>query len=178
MDGVLTLARLKQHLRGLEAAELGEVILQLFEASSDNKRLLTALLEGDTRSLRAQVNREIDKAFGAGSRLPTLKTAGLRAALRQYARVASPEALLHAELDAVAAGIRCMAGFGDLEESVSRSLERLWVQALKRGLGLPEDEVPWTRLESLRHRSRGDGWGFSDEIEAAYQDVLAARAGR
>ncbi len=110
--------------------------------------------------------------------MPTLKTAGLRAALRQYARVASPEALMHAELDAVAAGIRCMAESGDLEESVSRSLERLWAQALKRGLGLPEDEVPWTQLESVRHRSQGSGWGFSDEIEAAYQDFLAAWAGR
>jgi len=174
MDGILTLARLKTHLRGLEAAELGEVIVQLFGASSANKRLLTALLEGDTRSLREQVDREIDKAFGVGSRPPSLKTANLRAALRQYARVAAPEALLHAELDAVAAGIRCMAEYGDLEESVSHSLERLWAQALKRCPGLLESEVPWNRLESLRQSSQNHGWGFSEEIEAAYQNFLAA----
>lgn len=66
----------------------------MFGASRDNKRLLTALLESDAASLREKMDREISKAFGSGPRLPTLKTAGLRAAL------------LYAELDVVAAGIR------------------------------------------------------------------------
>lgn len=163
----LSAAQLQKSLVELEAAELRELVGQLYSASTDNKRLLTALIGGDSGGLRVKVQQEIDKTFGTGQsrRSPTLRTAGARTALRQYARVAPPAALVHAELDFVEAGLACLNEYGEVSENVYSSLESMWQTLMKRCLSLPEEEVPWTRLRRVEASEQGYGFEFSEELE-------------
>ncbi|AZI41784.1 hypothetical protein EHF33_02660 [Deinococcus psychrotolerans] len=79
-------------MAGLEAAELRELVRQMYAASADNKRLLSALLEGDRSGLKIKVTQEIEKAFGTAQsrRWPSLKTGAARTALQHYAKFAPP----------------------------------------------------------------------------------------
>ncbi|TSA85637.1 hypothetical protein FNU79_09260 [Deinococcus detaillensis] len=151
----------------LEAAELRELVRQMYAASADNKRLLSALLEDDSSGLKIKVTQEIEKAFGTAQsqRCPSLKTGAARTALQHYAKFAPPAALVHAELDFVEAGLACMECYGDVSGSARSSLESMWQTLMKRCLSLPRDEIPWTRLRRVEANQEGCGWGFLEELE-------------
>lgn len=154
----------------LETAELIDVLVQLHAASSDNKRLLMAILENDTGALRAKLESEIQQAFGTGRRLPSMKTAGIRTALRHYAKLAPMVAVVHAELDIIDVGIECMSAYGEISESARNSLDSLWEAAMKRCLELEPQDIPWGRLKRIKQSQEGySSFSLSDELKEVEQ---------
>ncbi len=159
-------------LGDMDAPELRALIEDLFAASTDNKRLLTAKLEGDTSELLSKFQSELEKAFRVSGRLPTMKVGGAKKALGAYIKVAAPTQALDAELQYVEAGVRCLHAYGDWPENNYNSMEGVFEQALKRAAGLPRDQIPFERLRQLVKEADSFGYGFSDQLADLYGSFL------
>lgn len=100
----MTAAQLRKALDPMDAAELRELIQALYQASTDNKRLLTSKLEGDNSDLFEVYLRELEKCFDP--KKGELKVALARKALQNYLRVASPIETLQAKIHYIQAAQR------------------------------------------------------------------------
>lgn len=80
----------------MDEAELRELIEALYKASTDNKRLLAAQLEGDSSELLEAYVKVLQKCFDP--KKSELKVAPVRKALQNYLRVASPLEALQAKI--------------------------------------------------------------------------------
>ncbi|THF66035.1 hypothetical protein E7T06_21015 [Deinococcus sp. Arct2-2] len=160
----LTLTALRRSLQNMDAPELRGLIETLFQASTANKNLLTALLDNDTSGLRAKAEAEIARAFHLGKRTPTLKTSGALAAIAAYAKVASPLEVLTLQLQFVQAGMECWNGFGG-PDSLLDSLSSMWESALKRAGELPSDMLPWAQLEAVNSLLTDFGIGGLEALD-------------
>ncbi len=168
----LSKTNLRNRLEDMDAPELRVLIEDLFTASTDNKRLLTAKLEGDTSELLSKFQSELEKAFRASGRLPTMKVGGAKKALSAYVKVAAPAEALDAELQYVEAGVRCLHAYGDWPENNYNSMEGVFEQALKRAATLHPEQIPFKRLEQLVRKADHFGYGFSDQIKSLYRRFL------
>ncbi|CAM4140360.1 hypothetical protein [Deinococcus marmoris] len=168
----LTLTQLRKTVAEMDAPELQGLIEELFKANVTNKRLLTALLEGDSSDLLAKLDSELLKAFRDEGRMPTMKVGGAKKALAAYLKVASPIQALDAELRYVEAGIRCLNAYGDWPENNYSSMEKVFESALKRARTLDADAVPHKRLAALVKDGDGFGYGFSDQLQWLYDEFM------
>lgn len=154
----------------MDSPELCGLIEQLFRASADNKRLLTALLDNDTSELRAKAEAEIARAFALGKRTPTLKTGGARAAIAAYAKVAAPLEVLTLQLQFVQAGLKWWHEFGG-PTSLLESLFSMWQSALKQAGELPPETVPWPQLDAINALLNKYGLGGLDALGQGGDDL-------
>jgi hypothetical protein len=92
----LTPSRLRKALEVMDEAELRELIEILYRASTDNKRLLAAQLEGNNSELLEVYIKALQKCFDP--KKSELKVAPARKALQNYLRVASPLEALQAKI--------------------------------------------------------------------------------
>ncbi|GHG08164.1 hypothetical protein GCM10017783_20940 [Deinococcus piscis] len=169
----LTLKQLRSALEHMDAPELRAVVEDLYKASIDNKRLLTAKLNGDISDLRGKLSQELEKAFRTSGRLPSMKVGGAKKALTAFVKVASPVEALDAELAYVEAGVACLNTYGDWPENNYTSMEKVFEAALARAEQLPSDQIPYERLDTLVENADGFGYGFSDQLSWLYDEFLA-----
>lgn len=170
-----TWTQLRKVLEHMDAPELVGVIERLYKLGADNKRALAALLQGDLGGLRERADQETLRAFAPGRGFPTMKTGPARKAVKDYAQFAVPRDALDVELRFVELGVSCTAQYGDLDGAVYNSIESMWQAALGRAADLPEEDVPWSRLERIVENAQGYGWGFSDGMQGLYDDFLGKR---
>ncbi|CAM3678309.1 hypothetical protein DESA109040_19595 [Deinococcus saxicola] len=171
----LTLTQLRKTVAGMDAPELRGLIEELFKASVTNKRLLTALLEGDSSDLLAKLDSELLKAFRDEGRMPTMRVGGAKKALSAYLKVASPVQALDAELRYVEAGIRCLNAYGGWPDNNYSSMQKVFESAMKRVRTLDPDAVPLERLGRLvknaEHMDIGYFYDeFLDELDEAEEN--------
>ncbi|MDV6375639.1 hypothetical protein [Deinococcus arenicola] len=109
----LTLTQLRKTVAEMDAPELRGPMEELFRANVTNKRLLTALLEGDSSDLLAKLDSELLKAFWDEGGLPTMKVGGAKKALAAYLKVATP-------MQALGRGVAVRGGRDSLPERLRR----------------------------------------------------------
>lgn len=153
----LTLTQLRQTLSGMDAPELRALIEDLYKASVNNKRLLTAQLDGDTSDLRAKLDSELDKAFRTSGRTPTMRVSDAKKALSNYAKAAAPLDALSAELDYIEAAIACLGAYGGWPDNNYSSTEKVWEGLLKRAKKLPDELLPHDRFRRIVKRAHNLG---------------------
>ncbi len=168
----LTLPKLRSIIEEMDAPELRVLIEEIFKSTADNKRLLSAKLEGDNSELLNKLYTELLKTFEPKRGTPSLRLAPARKALRDYMKASTPLDALSAQLSYVEAGIRCTNKYGGISEAFCAGLSSVWRESLKHALALAPQDLPWDRLETILKNSDGIGWGFADELHDDYKEFL------
>ncbi len=132
----LTVTQLRKTLETMDDSELRELIEALYQASSDNKRFLTAQLEADNSELLNIYVRELEKSFDPSK--GELKVAAVKKSLQNYLRVASPIEATQARIRYVRAALSYWQKLPYWSENHYTTLGKMFQDIAHTALEYPE----------------------------------------
>jgi flagellar motor component MotA len=165
-----TWTAIKKELQNFDAADLVELIKQLYDLSTQNKAMLMSVVDktASLEALEAPVMREIEKAFDPPRGYPSCKTGAARKAMRQYVKVAPFQEAVAIQLHFVEMGIRCTTKYGDIDEQFYISIETVFEEVLKQIKQQKAEANYLLKLKKIVQSTSGMGWGFHDQLSDLY----------
>ncbi|MCD0168723.1 hypothetical protein [Deinococcus sp. 23YEL01] len=158
----MTLTRLRQALAGLSESELHVLVEELHGLNADNRRYLTARLDGDTGALLDAYVRALEQAFNPKKR--TFRVAEVSKALREYLRFASPLEALEARMRFVRASLEYWKVLPDWPEEQYGYLEDMFREVTVGALAFPDRPDLLAGVEEIGEEfvRQEDAFGYFD----------------
>ena len=161
----------KAKLLTLDQIAMVKLVQDLYAANKDNQVFLHSrfgLGEDPLKPYQVTISRWLAPDI---YRNQTYSVAKAKKAISDYRKaVGHPEGLTELMVHYCEEGFAFTQDVGLDDEGFLDSLVRMFVQALKGALALPEDkrEVFLDRLSDVRVRSRDIGWGVGDDLQALW----------
>lgn len=172
----MTMTELKKKLKGMEQAELIELISGLYKANGIVKEIMNSRLAGEsyqTEVLEAYKKKIKNEFFPKNMRkMPSLKAA--KAYVSDFKKMGSDEMVMDLTLFYVECGTEFTNAFGDIDAQFYQDMVRMFDEFvhLINVNGTKENyETLKNRIRKLVQNASGIGWGFSEAIYEIYADI-------
>ncbi|ETA81227.1 DUF6155 family protein [Youngiibacter fragilis] len=172
----MTLTELKNKLKGMENAELIELISGLYKANGMVKEILNSRFAGEgyqAEMLEAYKNKLEKEFFPKNMRkMPSLKTA--KSYVTDFKKIGTDEMVMDLTLYYVECGTEFTNTFGDMDAQFYQNMVSMFEEFAHQinVNGTKENyETLKKRIRKLVHDASGIGWGYSEEIYQVYADI-------
>lgn len=172
----MTMTELKKKLRGMEQAELIELISGLYKANGMVKEIMNSRFAGEgyqAEVLEAYKQKIKNEFFPKNMRkMPSLKAA--KAYVSDFKKIGPDEMVMDLTLYYVECGTEFTNTFGDMDAQFYIGIAKMFAEfAHELNInGTKENyETLKNRIRKLVQNASGIGWGFSEAIYEIYADI-------
>ncbi len=176
MTKQMTMTELKKKLKGMEQAELIELISSLYKADGMVKEILNSRFAGEgyqAEVLEAYKKKLKNEFFPKSMRkMPSLKAA--KSYVSDFKKIGPVDMVMDLTLYYVECGTEFTNAFGDMDAQFYQDMVRMFEEFAHQlnVKGTKEHyETLKKRIRKLVHVASGIGWGYSEAIYEIYADI-------